>query len=204
MKKLLLLSTVAALAIGSSAQAANLISAAVTGPTGTIWDTTSNSFYTLFLQQPGLGNFLNPNDQAINAAVTTGNNRFLLAGDGFPRGTITDSDPIFNLTLRFADGASLTGRYTPLTNTFAGGTSATVGRTTYTLNEFSFRRNLGDSVSEFVARPGGDGNDYSGNFRFTAALAAVPEPASWAMLITGFGLVGGAMRRRSTRTVVFA
>lgn len=28
------------------------------------------------------------------------------------------------------------------------------------------------------------------------ALAAVPEPASWAMMIAGFGLVGGALRRR--------
>ncbi len=27
--------------------------------------------------------------------------------------------------------------------------------------------------------------------------AVVPEPATWAMLIAGFGLVGGAMRRRS-------
>jgi hypothetical protein len=27
-------------------------------------------------------------------------------------------------------------------------------------------------------------------------LAAVPEPASWAMLVVGFGLVGGAIRRR--------
>ncbi|MDP3855373.1 MAG: FxDxF family PEP-CTERM protein [Phenylobacterium sp.] len=26
--------------------------------------------------------------------------------------------------------------------------------------------------------------------------SAVPEPATWAMMITGFGLVGGAMRRR--------
>ena len=33
---------------------------------------------------------------------------------------------------------------------------------------------------------------------------AVPEPASWAMLIAGFGLTGGAMRRRSRRTVVLA
>ena len=29
--------------------------------------------------------------------------------------------------------------------------------------------------------------------------AAVPEPATWAMMIMGFGLIGGAMRRRSTR-----
>lgn len=27
--------------------------------------------------------------------------------------------------------------------------------------------------------------------------AAVPEPASWALMITGFGLVGGVMRRRA-------
>ena len=31
---------------------------------------------------------------------------------------------------------------------------------------------------------------------FSASLFAVPEPASWAMLITGFGLTGAAMRRR--------
>jgi hypothetical protein len=27
---------------------------------------------------------------------------------------------------------------------------------------------------------------------------AVPEPASWAMMIGGFGMVGAAMRRRRT------
>ena len=32
-----------------------------------------------------------------------------------------------------------------------------------------------------------------------AAAAAVPEPASWAMMIAGFGLVGGAMRRRTAQ-----
>ena len=31
---------------------------------------------------------------------------------------------------------------------------------------------------------------------FSASLFAVPEPASWAMLIAGFGLTGAAMRRR--------
>ncbi|MFS0737239.1 PEPxxWA-CTERM sorting domain-containing protein [Sphingomonas sp. 1P06PA] len=33
--------------------------------------------------------------------------------------------------------------------------------------------------------------------------SAVPEPASWALMIGGFGLVGGAMRRRAAR-VTFA
>ena len=32
------------------------------------------------------------------------------------------------------------------------------------------------------------------------APAAVPEPASWAMMIMGFGLMGGMMRRRAART----
>ena len=33
-----------------------------------------------------------------------------------------------------------------------------------------------------------------------SASGAVPEPATWAMLITGFGLVGAAMRRRGLAT----
>lgn len=36
----------------------------------------------------------------------------------------------------------------------------------------------------------------------TEVTAAVPEPASWAMMICGFGLVGGALRRRTTRSRV--
>lgn len=50
-----------------------------------------------------------------------------------------------------------------------------------------------------------------GTYNFTApndtitvqiggAVAAVPEPASWAMMIVGFGLIGGAMRRRKDKT----
>jgi PEP-CTERM motif len=35
---------------------------------------------------------------------------------------------------------------------------------------------------------------------FTLNTAAVPEPASWALMIAGFGLVGGAMRRRGATT----
>ncbi len=41
-----------------------------------------------------------------------------------------------------------------------------------------------------------------GDAKFSATFGAVPEPASWAMLIAGFGLTGAAMRRR--RVVVAA
>lgn len=37
----------------------------------------------------------------------------------------------------------------------------------------------------------------------STAVSAVPEPATWAMMISGFGLVGGTMRRRKV-TVRFA
>jgi hypothetical protein len=32
-----------------------------------------------------------------------------------------------------------------------------------------------------------------------ATIAPVPEPAGWAMMIVGFGAIGGAMRRRQPR-----
>jgi hypothetical protein len=44
--------------------------------------------------------------------------------------------------------------------------------------------------------------DASSPRAFNGALsyaAVVPEPASWALMIAGFGLVGAAMRRRSVR-----
>ena len=34
--------------------------------------------------------------------------------------------------------------------------------------------------------------------------SAVPEPASWAMMVGGFGLIGGAMRRRQRTNLHFA
>ena len=41
-------------------------------------------------------------------------------------------------------------------------------------------------------------------YRAEFATAAIPEPATWAMMIAGFGLVGGAMRRRKRITVSYA
>ena len=35
-------------------------------------------------------------------------------------------------------------------------------------------------------------------------ISAVPEPASWAMMLSGFALVGGIVRRRTPRNTVTA
>lgn len=40
--------------------------------------------------------------------------------------------------------------------------------------------------------------------RFGLATGAVPEPATWAMMIFGFGMIGSALRSRQGRTVRFA
>lgn len=60
----------------------------------------------------------------------------------------------------------------------------------------------------------GDSSTRLASLRFTSGqnafefdnlnVAAVPEPATWAMMIAGFGLVGGAMRRRSTMSLASA
>jgi PEP-CTERM motif len=39
---------------------------------------------------------------------------------------------------------------------------------------------------------------------FTTTPAGVPEPATWATLVVGFGLIGSAMRRRQTVAVKYA
>jgi hypothetical protein len=101
------------------------------------------------------------------------------------------------LTLDFDGGRSLTGTYTPTTNTFIGSGSIRDGRNTVSLAEFSYVRFLGDSVNQVTASPGGNGNDYNGNIQLSSVAGAVPEPANWALLIGGMGMVGYAARRRN-------
>ena len=49
----------------------------------------------------------------------------------------------------------------------------------------------------------GASNDFTAVFNVGAG-PAVPEPASWALMIGGFGLMGAALRRRTQVTVAFA
>jgi hypothetical protein len=42
-----------------------------------------------------------------------------------------------------------------------------------------------------------------GTYGYPAA-AAVPEPATWAMMIGGFGLIGAASRRRARTSITYA
>jgi PEP-CTERM motif len=67
----------------------------------------------------------------------------------------------------------------------------------------------GSGISRLlVSNDGTDQWTYGiGELTFTAdAAGAVPEPATWGMMILGFGVIGGAMRRRAkvTTTVSYA
>jgi len=61
--------------------------------------------------------------------------------------------------------------------------------------------NAGDLVGFTFDNAGNYSNDSVG-FNFTV-VSSVPEPASWAMMIAGVGIAGGALRRRrSVKTTV--
>ena len=60
------------------------------------------------------------------------------------------------------------------------------------------RLNLSQSLSYSVAGGASYGSARLGTFS-VAATAAVPEPATWAMMLIGFGGLGCAMRRRNDR-----
>ena len=196
-KYLIALAATAAFAPAANA-ATNLKSVEITGPTGTVWNTTADSFYAVFLQRP-IGNILNPTDNFSGSATTEGGNNFLIAGEGFRPGETQNSDLVYTLKLMFDDGATVSGSYA--NSTFTGGTSATVGNSTYTLTGFGWDRSQADNVSAFEAVSGGDPNDYTGQFAYSAVTAAVPEVATWAMFVLGFGAMGGAMRARTRKSV---
>ena len=62
------------------------------------------------------------------------------------------------------------------------------------------RLNLSQSLSYSVA----GGTTYGADRLGTFSVAAVPEPATWAMMIGGVGLVGGTLRRRAAKTLASA
>lgn len=66
-----------------------------------------------------------------------------------------------------------------------------VGGTSYQLEIGGFSDGGGGVLNEFITREAADNVA-----ALVGNISVVPEPASWAMLIAGFGLVGATMRRR--------
>ncbi|WP_245824976.1 PEPxxWA-CTERM sorting domain-containing protein [Sphingomonas azotifigens] len=87
-------------------------------------------------------------------------------------------------------------------------TAGTFGSDAYGGGDFVYTNN-GPAFANVVGQRWDDSNGALGDVQFKAVFSAgatsgagVPEPAAWAMLIGGFGLAGGALRRRRVRTAV--
>ena len=79
-------------------------------------------------------------------------------------------------------------------------TNSTPG-TTLAWQSCSVQFTAAGASTTITFRNGDATNDNSNgldNISVDLAQAVVPEPATWAMLITGFGLLGGILRRRET------
>lgn len=72
-------------------------------------------------------------------------------------------------------------------------------RTNMLLSAFDGMSAAGDWTLTIRDLVNGDtGNLNSWTLNLTTTVSAVPEPATWAMMIGGFGMVGGSMRRRQS------
>lgn len=82
-----------------------------------------------------------------------------------------------------------------------GGTTTNVPATGFSTDQNEFRQvnnvpiSAGTYRVRFQGTPGTQNGGFGGNVAFTAA-SAVPEPGTWLMMLVGFGLLGGALRRK--------
>lgn len=68
---------------------------------------------------------------------------------------------------------------------------------TYTGGDFGIPVSTANPGTYFGVEDLDGGGDFNyTDFQFIARTGAIPEPATWAMLILGFGVIGGAVRTR--------
>ncbi|MBB5684614.1 DVUA0089 family protein [Sphingobium boeckii] len=119
-------------------------------------------------------------------------------------------DPMVRL---FANNGSPIGG---LTGAFLGVADDTIGTYprldfanlasgSYILAVGAFELTMDEARTGIASTPDIFNLDYTTTFRSSTDVTiggAVPEPATWAMMIAGFGLVGAGMRRRAPKVTV--
>ena len=106
--------------------------------------------------------------------------------------------PVNNLNfLSFSDN-SASGLFVAITTT--GGNFSFTGSSDGNFDSMDFQNLAAFSNITNISITNNDFNGLAYD-RFTFEVANVPEPASWALMIAGFGLTGAAMRRRRAAVV---
>lgn len=90
--------------------------------------------------------------------------------------------------------------YGTLTSLFNGGFTNQLGSGSSTSRAIS--NSYGNIWLVGASFANADGNFDAFKFSGVTVRTAVPEPATWAMMILGFGFTGAAMRRRKVKTTV--
>lgn len=117
--------------------------------------------------------------QIINFAPGTYNLNFLVAGRAFNGGFNGDTS------------------YSVFLNNIQIFSGATISNMPFTKQTALFSTGGGDQTLTFrTAAASGDNTAFIDG---VSVSAAVPEPATWAMMLLGFGFVGGAMRSAKRR-----
>ena len=185
-----------------------------------------------FVFEPGSGTILPSEsvvydfDDAADDALVTGSNFSFLTGTSGDGALPAAGDGSRYLSV-LADGSASIAFAQPATG-FSIDLGSIDSYNTLTLN-FVGGGSQVFTGTQLVANPNGDQSspNTNGRFRFTAganeqiagvtfasggnsfevdrlAVAAIPEPATWAMMIGGFGLIGVASRRSRRPAVTFA
>jgi hypothetical protein len=114
----------------------------------------------------------------------------------------TDYDSIVRFTAPVTSLYSYSGFFRVLDTKKPNGVKVSVGSSTQTLTgPFGSESNFSGLVhlsagSTFDFRVNRAGDYYYDSTGLSASITAVPEPATWAMMIIGFGAAGSMIRRR--------
>jgi hypothetical protein len=133
----------------------------------------------------------------FNPGVSPASNSLLSQpGNAAPLSLLLDSDAdSITFTAGFFNGGSVTADFFSNNGTLVGSQtfSAGSGYSVFTAN----------AVGVFRGLTFRDNNDGAGlrfmNFSYNTVDARVPEPATWGLMILGFGLAGAAVRRTSVK-----
>ncbi|WP_010217907.1 PEPxxWA-CTERM sorting domain-containing protein [Sphingomonas sp. PAMC 26621] len=175
MKKILSAATVALLATAAPAFAATPINVPFTAPTGVATTEAFSGLVRVTVSGTGFSNGAAVNDAFYS--VSTQNRNSGLYQLGFA-----------------ANGAALKA----VSNSIFGGVVPTYSAN----NTYSFVLNTGLSQASLLSFGVLDDQFGDNGGSYTVSVAAVPEPATWGMMLVGFGMIGFGLRsyqRKSTK-----